>query len=237
MIIDRLDRSPKLCEADVLDGMIPDGQGGMKPGAILGLWAECRRMVGTIEAKQKQGVKFKVRANEDLVDKLSRACDELGIVVYPAEGTASGSVVENGTMATVGLMVVVQAIEDGSKLAFWGFGLGADSQDKAGGKAGTYAFKQALIQATLAGGTKDKKNRAPDTDDTDKPIAGGVRPKTSAAGLSESELKAAFEAASTEAEYRAAVEKLKAAAAPVQVAISGLARAARARCIPTPAAG
>lgn len=232
MLIDRLDLSPLLRKGDMLDGMIPDGQGGTKPGAILKLWAECRALVGTIEAKTKTGVKFKVRANEDLVDKLSKACDALGILMYPAEGTGKGHVVDNGTLAEVELMVVAQAIEDGSKLAFWGFGLGADNQDKAGGKAGTYAFKQACIQACLAGGTKDKKNRAPDTDDTDTPIEGGVKPKSKLPSFAE--VKALLETATVESEYREALAKLKLAGPKDQVDLTPIAKEARARCIPTP---
>jgi hypothetical protein len=229
MILDRLDLSPLPQEGDMYDGMMPDGT----PGKILALWADARRMVGTLEAKTKSGVKFKVRANEDLVDKLSAACDHLGILVYPSDGAGKGHVVEDGTLAEVELMVVVQAVEDGSKLGFWGFGLGADNQDKAGGKAGTYAFKQALVQAALAGGTKDKKNRLPDTDDTDTPIEGGVKPKTSKPKApSFDEVKAALEASHTEAEYRAALAQLKAASPSDQVKLAPIARMARAICIP-----
>ena len=229
MILDRLDRSPYVDAGDMLDGMMPDGT----PGKILQLWADARRLVGTLEAKTKTGVKFKVRANEDLVDKLSAACDHLGILVYPAEGSGKGHVVEDGTLAEVELLVVVQAIEDGSKLGFWGFGLGADNQDKAGGKAGTYAFKQALVQAALAGGTKDKKNRMPDTDDTDTPIEGGVKPKSSKPKAPTfDEVKALLEAATVETEYREALAKLKLAVPADQVKLADIARVARAKCIP-----
>lgn len=213
----------------MLDGMMQDG----KPGKILALWADARRMVGTLEAKTKQGVKFKVRANEDLVDKLAKACDHLGILVYPAEGFGKGHVVEDGTLAEVSLYIVVQAIEDGSKLGFWGFGLGADNQDKAGGKAGTYAFKQALVQAALAGGTKDAKNRMPDTDDTDTPIEGGVKPKSAKPkSPTFDEVSALLQAATVESEYREALAKLKLASPADQVKLAPIAHTARAKCIP-----
>jgi len=207
------------------DGMIEGPDGRLVPGAILRLWAEARRAVGVVKAKKKEGVRFKVRSNEDLVDALRRACNELGILVYPRKSAGRGHVVEDGTLAEVDLSIVVQAVEDGSRLLFAGFGLGADNQDKAGGKAGTYAFKQALIQALLAGG-------ADDTDDTDTPIKGGVKPKAARVKLpTEEDVRGALEGAATEAHYRAAVEVLKQAAPETQVALRDVAFAAKARCI------
>lgn len=235
MLIDRLDRAP-LLEVDArMDGMIYDSIAGThKPGAILRLWADLRKRVGTIETKQKPGMKFKTRAAEDVIDKVSAAANELGILIYPGAEASKGKghVVEDGTLAEVELCVIAQAIEDGSKLAFYGFGLGADTQDKAGGKAGTYAFKQAIVQACLAGGSKDKRNRPADTDDEDAPIPGGVKPKTSKPKApTTDEVTAALEAANTADEYEAAKQLLFRAAPDTQVACKTMAFAARARCI------
>lgn len=156
-------------------GMTADG----KPGQILKLWLELRKHVGTVKAKKKDGVKFKVRSAEDLIDQVRGKANELGILIYPHWANGKGHVVEDGTLADVTLTVIAQAIEDGSQLSFAGFGLGADHQDKAGGKAGTYAFKQALIQALLAGGSDSAKQLGvADTDDSDTPIMGGVKPKS-----------------------------------------------------------
>lgn len=235
MLIDRLDRAPLLKDDVNTNGLLYDSNTGHEtPGAILKLWAEVRRRVGVIEAKRKQGMKFDTRASTDLMDKLSAACDDLGVLVYPSEGRGKGLVVEDGTLADVELYVTVQAIEDGSMLQLYGYGQGADSQDKAGGKAGTYAFKQACIQALLAGGTKTKKSdRIADTDDTDSPIEGGVKPKTSKPKApSFDEVKALMEAATVESEYREALAKLKLASPADQVKLADIARPARARCIP-----
>jgi hypothetical protein len=187
-----------------------------------------------VELKKKNGMKFETRASTDLMDKLAAACNEHGVLVYPTRGNGKGTVVEDGTLADVELVIVAQAIEDGSRLEFYGYGQGADNQDKAGGKAGTYAFKQALIQALLAGGTKaPKSQRMPDTDDTDTAIEGGVRAKTSKPKApSFEEVKAELEAANTEDEYRGALAKLKLAAPADQVKLAEIARPARARCIP-----
>ena len=171
-----------------MDGMIVDDKGNSKPGAVLRLWQQARERVGVVKAQTKQGVKFKVRSAEDLVDSLRQVANDLGLLIYPAPVvmgwsgspafTSMGRLhqIEDGTLAEVNQAFIVQAVEDGSKLALYGFGLGADNQDKAGGKAGTYAMKQALIQALLAGGKDNAKALGvADTDDTDTPIAGGVK--------------------------------------------------------------
>ena len=167
-------------------------------GKILELWLELRKRVGVVQAKQKPGMKFATRSNDDVINKVRAAANELGILIYPHHVDGNGFPVEDGTLATVKVDVFAQAVEDGSILQFAGFGLGADSQDKAGGKAGTYAFKQALLQAVLAQGTND-------TDDTDTPIKGGVKkviPKSKDYGL----VKTMFETASETSQYNSAKE-------------------------------
>lgn len=165
---------------------------------VFGKLAELRRQVGTLKAKKKDGVRFKVRSLDELIDKVRPAADELGLLIYPVRAKGQGHVVEDGTLAECTVTVRITALADGSYLEVEGFGLGADSQDKAGGKAGSYAFKQALIQTLLAGGAED-------TDDTDTPIKGGVRKR--APGPSYEAVKAAFEGVPEGgvAEYQAAV--------------------------------
>lgn len=141
--------------------------------AIYSLLAQLRREAGVLKAKKKEGVKFKVRSAEDLNDKIRGKAIELGILIYPVHAFGKGYPVEDGTLAEVNLTLRIQAISDGSYIDVCGFGLGADNQDKAGGKAGTYAWKSALVQTLLAGG-------ADDTDDTDTPIPGGVKKRGAA---------------------------------------------------------
>jgi hypothetical protein len=234
MILDRAELAPDLLQGRMANGMVYDGQTGHEtPGKILQLWAEVRKRVGIVELKKKNGMKFETRASTDLMDKLSQACNDLGVLVYPASGSGKGLVVEDGTLADVELTIRVQSIEDGSYLELYGYGQGADTQDKAGGKAGTYAFKQALIQALLAGGTKaPKSQRIPDTDDTDTPIEGGVRAKTGRPKAPTfDEVSAELQAATDEPGYRSALAKLKVANAADQVKLAPIAREARARCI------
>lgn len=153
---------------------------GFYPGAIINQWRVLVASMDPLQRRKKDGVKFLVRDASELVDKLRAATNALGIIIYPGVATrGSGQVVEKGTLADVNMVVIAQSVEDGSMLGFGGYGQGADSQDKAGGKAMTYALKAILIQAAQLGGSKTAKALGVhDTDDTDAPIKGGVKPQT-----------------------------------------------------------
>lgn len=226
---------------DKMDGMIrtysQETGEVSKPGKVLELFLELRKRTGVIAAKKKDGVKFKVRSAEDLIDKIRDEANDLGLLIYPGSPhqgtTGKGHVVEDGTLAEVTLTVMIQAIEDGSRLALGGFGLGADLQDKAGGKAGTYAFKQALIQALLAGGAASaKKLGVADTDDTDTPIEGGVRPKTRKKAPTADEMTKLFESleAGDRDGYDAALKMAMTMQPAEQTKIKDVVKAASARC-------
>lgn len=236
MILYSAELAPAPMEHCMSNGMIYNPQTFQEtPGLILKAWAAVRAQVGVVEMKRKPGMKFDTRASTDLMDKLSQACNDHGVLLYPTRGNGKSVLADSGTLCDVELTIVAQAIEDGSRLEFYGYGQGADTQDKAGGKAGTYAFKQACIQALLAGGTKaPKSHRIPDTDDSDTPIEGGVRKKSGKPTFEG--VKAELEAAQDEPAYRAALANLKLAQAPDQVKLAPIAREAKARCVPTPAA-
>jgi hypothetical protein len=139
-------------------------------GLVYEKFAELRKEVGVLKAKKKDGVRFKVRSADELADRVRPVAERLGLLIYPVGVEGKGHVVEGGTLAEATITLRIRAIADGSHFDIQGFGLGADNQDKAGGKAGTYAWKTALVQALTAGGEKD-------TDDSDTPIAGGVKPQ------------------------------------------------------------
>ena len=162
------------------------------------LFAELRSEVGVLKAKKKDGVRFKVRSADELADRVRPVADRLGLLIYPVSVSAKGHVVEGGTLAEATITLRVRALSDGSYFDITGFGLGADTQDKAGGKAGTYAWKTALVQALTAGGEKD-------TDDTDTPIQGGVQPKRAAAPAKPASAVAAVSREAVEAAIAAAV--------------------------------
>lgn len=160
------------------------------PGRILQLWREVVAQTDALPPREKPDgrggkLKFKVRDAMELIDKLRALTNTLGIIIYPGVGTnGKGLVSDAGTLADVNMMLVAQAVEDGSLLVFAGYGQGADNQDKAGGKAMTYAHKAILIQAAMLGGTKTAKALGvKDTDDDDAPIKGGVRPKAERGSL------------------------------------------------------
>lgn len=191
MLIDDITRSPILNMTTTnLFGLKADGT----PGEILVLWDRLRKQVGVIEREKKPGMKFEVRTAETTIGEVRKAANELGILIYPHEARGAGYPVEDGSLATVTVSIICQAISDGSCLCIAGFGLGADSQDKAGGKAGTYAFKQALLQAMLANGA--------DTDDDHEPIKGGVRPPVKK--YTKESVEAELDACTTAAQYNQA---------------------------------
>lgn len=156
------------------------------PGAIIGLWRQLVAQTDPLARRKKEGVRFLVRDAAELVDKLRGVTNALGIIIYPGVAThGTGMVVEDGTLADVNMVLIAQAVEDGSMLGFGGYGQGSDSQDKAGGKAMTYANKAILIQAAMLGGSKTAKALGVhDTDDIDTPIKGGVKPRTAKDSIS-----------------------------------------------------
>lgn len=239
MLIDSLEAAPLLDSAAPtgardLDGMIHkivDGATREVPGDILALWLELRKGFGALAARKKEGVKFKVRSAEELIDKLREDANEKGILIYPAAEGSYGKAhpVEDGTLAEVQLTIVLQAVSDGSRLAIGGFGLGADNQDKAGGKAGTYAFKQALVQALLAGGKENAKALGvQDTDDSSEPIIGGVK-QVKPGKPSLGQVQKMFAEANTDDEYQAAFKLVRQLGPDKQVACKDLIVAAKAR--------
>lgn len=171
------------------------------PGAILASWRQLVAQTDPLARRKKDGVKFLVRDAAELVDKLRVVTNSLGIIIYPGVAThGEGKVVEDGTLADVNMVLIAQSTEDGSMLGFGGYGQGADHQDKAGGKAMTYAAKAILIQAAQLGGSKTAKALGVhDTDDTDTPIVGGVKPKTEKPTLAK--LTLALEAVEDENDY------------------------------------
>lgn len=174
---------------------------GFYPGAILNLWRQLVAQTDALPRRDKPGVRFKVRDASELVDKLRVITNSLGILIYPGVAThGTGMVVEDGTLADVNMVVIAQAVEDGSMLGFGGYGQGSDTQDKAGGKAMTYAAKAILIQAAQLGGSKTAKALGVhDTDDSSEPIKGGVKPKTVKPTLEK--LRAELKDIDTEDEY------------------------------------
>lgn len=120
---------------------------------------ELRRRIGGLVAKkstEEYGPKFPVKSSKELMFKLRDAVDELELLVYVVDQKVTpmavdpvtdkrGEVKAGGTCAYVQDTVRVEAA-DGSYRDFKGCGSGLDRDDKAGGKASTYAWKDALLK-------------------------------------------------------------------------------------------
>ena len=169
------------------------------PAMLLAL----RKKVGGLQAKKTTGgPSFAIKSSKELEIKLRDACDELGIPVCGPVGVDGGNIdVDRGTAAFV---KVVQRIgcSDGSYIDFVGIGHGADTQDKAAGKASTYARKDALTKGLIA---PDKE--MPDTDDEESPIEGGVKRRLGGKGAVAKAGNEAFEAADWKAKIAACKSK------------------------------
>lgn len=105
-----------------------------------------RKAIGGLQAKkQANGPQFAVKSAKDLGIKLRDALDETGLVCFVVGQQGGNLEVEKGTAAYVQTLIRVGA-PDGSYVDFAGSGHGADRDDKAGGKASTYAWKDALVK-------------------------------------------------------------------------------------------
>lgn len=154
-------------------------------GQILKDLVELRKRVGGLAAKQRQGVMYKVKDARELMEKLRDAGDELGMpMVGAVVDSTSYDVAGFETWNNKANKMVPQLVthttvtvrfmsNDGSYVDFKGSGHGSSNDDKAGGKASTYAWKDAVVKG-LSLPDKDMK----DTDDESTPMErGATKPK------------------------------------------------------------
>jgi hypothetical protein len=120
---------------------------------------ELRRAIGAVKAvKAAGGPQFPVRGAKDLAQKLAQALQDLDLLApvikqevnlidtdrIPKNENRSGNPVFR-TLAHVTSTVRICA-SDGSYVDMVGSGHGGDVDDKAGGKADTYAWKSAILK-------------------------------------------------------------------------------------------
>lgn len=158
-------------------------------GKILSDLVAFRKLVGGLKAEQRQGVMYKVKDASALMDKIRAAADELGMVMAGAPISSTSFDIpgfqvfnKNANQMVSQLVVHTTATvrfmsSDGSYVDFVGSGHGSSNDDKAGGKASTYAWKDALLKA-LSLPNADM----PDTDDDVVPMTrvndAATKPKT-----------------------------------------------------------
>lgn len=158
-------------------------QGGTKsskPPLIHGKLLELRREIKSLAAKKTPNVPFPVRGAKDLAQKMADALNKLDLVapVVDQKFTHFETTLDkvgpnkNGGPSYRTLVHVVTTVRviatDGSFVDMVGSGHGADADDKAGGKASTYSWKDALLK-----GLTIPDQDMIDTDDT----AGDPEPK------------------------------------------------------------
>lgn len=165
--------------------IFPNYWGGVtrspNPPLIHAKLRDLRIAVGGVKAtKQAGGPMFPVKSSKDLANKLGQALCDLDLIApvvaqeislidtdkIPGNSTASGKPVFR-TLAHVKATVRVGAA-DGSYVDFVGSGHGGDVDDKAGGKATTYAWKDAILK-----GLTTPEQDMVDTDDEEPSKRGG----------------------------------------------------------------
>lgn len=142
-----------------------------EPPQITALVIRLRKAVGVLKAEKKAGVQYAIKSAGTLMAKLREAADELDLLVYVAGQDTTNIDAERGTMCMVKALVRIVA-PDGSFVDFVGCGHGVAKDDKAAGKASTYAWKDALIKGLAL----------PDTDMVDTDDEEGVPTKARKGG-------------------------------------------------------
>lgn len=129
---------------------------GAEPPQIHGKLLALRRAIKSLKAEKVNGVMFPVRGAKDLNQKMADALNDLDllapvvaqeVVLIPVADIPprpDGKPVFR-TLAHIKATVRIIA-PDGSFLDMVGSGHGGDADDKAGGKASTYAWKDAVLK-------------------------------------------------------------------------------------------
>lgn len=130
-----------------------------KPPQIHALALELREEIGSLAAKKQQGgPMFPVRGAKELNQKLAEGLRKLKLlapvikqeVTFCDTTNIPANINDRGRPTFRTLVHVVATVRliapDGSYLDFVGSGHGGDVDDKAGGKASTYAWKDAILK-------------------------------------------------------------------------------------------
>jgi hypothetical protein len=179
---------------------------------------ELRRLVGGLKAERKErGPTYAVKSAKDLMDKLRAAADKLGMPIAGAVVDQQVTIHQNAfvmrrdgavqvNMASI-TATVKFASSDGSYELFVGSGTGAAEDDKAMGKASTYAWKDAIIKALSL---PDAEMVDTDDEDLSQPQTPSRKPPAAIpAGVTVAGVVEALRSAKTPADRDAALVKVK----------------------------
>lgn len=155
---------------------------------IHGLLLELRRQVGSLAAKkQAGGPMFPVRGAKELNQKLAQALNDLNMmapvvnqeVTFIETDKIPANINDKGRPTFRTLVHVVATVRiiapDGSFITMVGSGHGGDTDDKAGGKASTYAWKDAILKG-LSIPHEDMVDTDDDSSTAVVPVAKEYRP-------------------------------------------------------------
>ena len=173
-----------------------------------------RKHIGGLEAKKAAGVMFPIKNAKELMIKLRAGLDDLNMVSYVAEMAPQDIPMapdKNGKIGSGCLVYtkVTMVSDDGSFVVFCGVGHGFDRDDKAAGKASTYAWKDAIIKG-LNLPDAEMASVTTATVDTDDESDIPVNPKRSPKAGEVAAIAAALLVATTAEEVEALSVKTKA---------------------------
>lgn len=117
-----------------------------QPPQIHAALIRLRKAIGGLQARrQANGPAYAVKSAKDLGIKLRDALDTVGLIASVVGQDVTILPTDRGTACHVKSLIRVEA-PDGSFRDFVGSGHGMDKDDKAGGKASTYAWKDAWVK-------------------------------------------------------------------------------------------
>lgn len=152
-----------------------------------------RKAIGGLQAKKvANGPSFAIKSAKDLGIKLRDGLDALGMNCYVVDHQITNIDTDKGTGCLVRVVVELVA-SDGSAVRFTGVGHGIDRDDKAAGKASTYAWKDAITKGLNLPDAEMK-----DTDD-EEGVGKEVKPKVKAANSDLEAVLASLAAVSSKA--------------------------------------
>jgi hypothetical protein len=203
----------------------PTWWGGIARSTVPPLIAErvnsLRLSVGGLEAKRggaagERAPLYPVKSSKELFQKLAQGLSDLGLMAPVVDQTVhhqeysytdSKGELRQGTAVHVTARIRLGAT-DGSFVELVGSGHGVDRDDKAGGKASTYAWKDAILK-----GLTIPEQDLVDTDDEEGQgaVSKPIRKKKAAAPATQEDWKERIAAAKTVAELEELKTEMRAA--------------------------
>lgn len=153
--------------------LVADSRQVLPTGNIVKDFIRLRKGLGGLMAVSGTGAPFPVKSAKNLMKKFRLACDKLDLLCYPVATELNLVPTGKGAIVYATLTFRFVSTSDNSFIDVVCITEGADSQDKAAGKAFTYGWKFAVLYSMLLpdGDVKEEWDDVPDTDDDFTPTA------------------------------------------------------------------